>query len=56
MSAGRHANVLTAERPIAQEPARARWRPAITTWILAVVVLMGVGAALYPSTAQWLTS
>lgn len=40
------------ETPTQQRP----WRPAFTTWLLAVIVLAGVGAALFPSTAQWLTS
>lgn len=38
------------------ESGRKRWRPAFTTWLLSLLVLIGTGTALYPSTSQWLTS
>lgn len=56
MTAGKTARVSLDERSRTEKTGRTLWRPALSTWLLAVVVILGVGAALYPSTAQWLTS
>ena len=32
---------------------RTPWKPSALTWLIATVVLIGLGVALYPSTAQW---
>ncbi|MHA3723711.1 class C sortase [Leucobacter sp. HY1910] len=40
----------------ATQAGHTRWRPSLITWFIAVVVLIGLGVALYPSTAQWFSS
>ncbi|WP_081319225.1 class C sortase [Microbacterium testaceum] len=34
----------------------AGWRPALSTWGIAAILLAGAGVFLYPSVSQWLTS
>lgn len=38
------------------EQSRRSWRPGALTVVIALIALVGVGAGLYPMTAQWVTS
>lgn len=35
---------------------RGSWRPSLMTWSIALIGLLGLGALLYPATAQWISS
>nr|WP_237462527.1 class C sortase [Leucobacter chromiireducens] len=37
-------------------PKHPKWGPSFITWLIAVMVLVGLGISLYPTTSQWISS
>jgi sortase A len=48
--------LMTDEKPTNAISSRRKWRLSVLSVVIAVVCLVGIGVALYPSAAQWFSS